>query len=103
VWVLERIQRSVKVNPTFDWTIFREGQASLFLWEAFVTKEAKGIAHLEDAEIAALTFWKNLDDIPGANAVEAEAPYSLIGAALLRAGMTTDLRVLFEPCVVIRA
>jgi hypothetical protein len=61
------------------------------------------MTHLNDVEIAALTFWKNRDDIPGANAAEAEAPYSLIGAALLRAGMTMDLRVLLEPCVVIRA
>jgi hypothetical protein len=105
VWVLERIQRnaSVLVTPTFDWAIFGEGHANLFLWEAFVTREAKGITHLEDAEIAALMFWGNLGDIPGANAVEAEAPYSLIGAALLRAGMTKDLSVLFEPCVVIKA
>lgn len=105
VWVLERIRRAVTapVVPTFDWTVFGDGHANLFLWEAFVTGVAKGITHLDDAEIAALAFWKNLGDIPGANAVTADAPYSLIGAALLRAGMTTDLRVLFEPCVVIRA
>jgi hypothetical protein len=91
------------VIPTFDWTVFGESRANLFLWEAFVTGAAKGITHPNDAEIAALMFWKNLGDIPGANAVTAEAPYSLIGAALLRAGITTDLRVLFEPCVVVRA
>lgn len=105
VWVLERIWRTVTepVIPTFDWGLFDEGRANLFLWEAFVTGAAKGITDLDDAEIAALMFWKNLGDIPGANAVTAEAPYSLIGAALLRARMTTDLSVLFEPCVVIRA
>jgi hypothetical protein len=105
VWVLERIRRTatVPVIPTFDWMIFGEGSANLFLWEAFVTGAAKGITHLNDAEIAALMFWNNLGDIPRANAVTAQAPYSLIGAALLRVGLTTDLRVLFEPCVVIRA
>lgn len=105
VWVLERIRRIVTkpVIPTLDWMTFRGGHANLFLWEAFVTGAAKGETHLNDAEIAALMFWQNLDDVPRANAVKAEAPYSLIGAALLRAGLTTDLAVLFEPCVVIKA
>lgn len=105
VWVLERIRRTgiVPIIPTFDWLNLSEGRANLFLWEAFVTGAAKGISYLDDAKVAAVAFWTNLGDIPGSNAVEAESPYSLIGAALLRAGLTTDLSVLFEPCVVIKA
>ena len=105
VWVLEHIQKATtkRIIPTVDWPRFRDGDANLFLWEAFVTGAAKGETHMNDAEIAAEAFWRNLDDIPGANAVTAEAPFSLIGAALLRAGLTTDPGVLFKPCVVLRA
>lgn len=105
VWVLEGIRRYVTtpVATTLNWIDFREYRANLYLWEAFVTGAAKGDAHAHDAEIAAATFWASLEDIPGANAVTAESPFSLIGAALLRSRLSTDLDVLFESCVVIRA
>ncbi|MFT4040930.1 MAG: hypothetical protein QM692_22295 [Thermomicrobiales bacterium] len=105
VWILERVRHTVAVPvaATLNWEAFHERQANLFLWEAFVTGAAKGEAHTHDAEIAALKFWESLDDIVGANAVVAEAPFSLIGAALLRSGLSADLRLLFEPCIVIRA
>jgi hypothetical protein len=108
VWVLERIRSAatVPVLPTFGWDAILAGSANLFLWEAFVSGAAKaieGIAHVNDAEIAALAFRNALADVPGAKAVTAPNPFSLIGAALLRAGLTTDLRVLNEPCVVIKA
>lgn len=105
VWVLERIRQDMTkpIVPTLDWQRFRDFDANLFLWEAFVTGNAKGIHHMNDAEIAAEKFWLCLEDIPGATAVTAEAPFSLIGAALLRSQLTADLSVLFEPCVVLRA
>ncbi|MDQ2655340.1 MAG: hypothetical protein M3Z20_20095 [Chloroflexota bacterium] len=105
VWVLEGIRQAMTkpVVPTVDWQRFRDREANLFLWEAFVTGAAKGIHHMNDAEIAAEKFWLSLDNIPGANAVSAESPFSLIGAALLRSQLTSDLSVLFKPCVVLRA
>jgi len=75
----------------------------LFLWEAFVTADAKGRTHAADAEIAVDCFAGRLPDIPAANAVQETSVHSLIGAALLRTGWSTDLGLLETPCVVIRA
>lgn len=79
------------------------GQANLFVWEAFVTGLAKGLSHHGDAEIAALSFCSEYPHIAEAGSVTAEHPYSLIGAALLRSGLSTDLDVLFTQCVVIKS
>jgi len=105
VWILDHIRMACPstIIPTFDWKAFSRGEANLFLWEAFVTGTAKGSDHLNDAEIAALSFVANLPDIVSANSVTAENPYSLIGAAILRARLSTDLSLLFEPCVVVRS
>jgi len=111
VWILEQVQRAITVAvvPTLKWGRFAKGKANLFLWEAFVSGDAKSknkddaVAHIEDAKTAALAFQKRLPDFSGASDVRADNPYSLIGAAMLRAGLTTDLQVLREPCVVIKA
>jgi len=89
--------------PTLDWEQCTSEKANLFLWEAFVTKTAKAASHLGDAEVAAKTFMANYPQIAEANAVKAENPFCLIGAALLRSGLAADLRLLFEQCVVIKA
>jgi hypothetical protein len=38
-----------------------------------------------------------------ANAVTAENPYNLVAAALLRAGISEDVGMLSQPCIVIKA
>jgi len=91
------------ITPTLDWGQFLAGRANLFLWEAFVTGLAKGLSHHGDAEIAAMSFCAEFPHIAEANSVTAENPYSLIGAALLRSGLTTDLSVLSTPCIVIKS
>ena len=103
VWILERIRGecSVAVQPTFEWASLTSGKANLFLWEAFVSGEAKGASHEEDATRAAQAFIAAVphlaSDVTGVN------PYSLIGAALLRCGLSTDLRLLSMSCVVVKA
>lgn len=103
VWIFEKIREQVTVviNPTFNWKAFDSHQYNLFVWEALISKNSKGNSHMEDARIAAQAFWLNYPKIEEANAVIAPNPYSLAGAAFLRAGLSNDLQFLFEPCIVI--
>ena len=76
---------------------------NLFLWEAFVSSKAKGKSHEEDAIISAMSFFDAYPQIISANAVRNQTPYSLIGAALLRSGMSEDVNLLSQDCIVIKA
>ena len=58
--------------------------------------------HLEDAENAALFFAKHEDELTEVNAVIAEYPISLIGAAALWSGWSSDTGILSEPTLVIK-
>lgn len=89
------------VQPTLNWKIFASNQCNLFVWEALISKTSKGDTHMDDARIAAQAFWSKYPKIEEANAVIASNPYSLAGAAFLRAGLSNDLKFLFEPCIVI--
>ncbi len=76
------------------------------MWEAFVSDEGKGesSSHAGDAEIAVRRFIDSLPNPDAANAIISnEEVHSLLGAALLRTGWTTDPSVLSEPCLVIKA
>ena len=63
----------------------------------------KGESNVADAEIAVRCFAGHLPNIPAANAVWEDSVHSLVGAALLRTGWSTDLGLLEAPCVVIKA
>lgn len=105
VWVFERLRKLSKkeIVPTFEWDIFISGHGNLLIWEAFVTKEAKALSHHGDAQVAASSFWNRYPDVVKANSVKADNPFSLVGAALLRSGLTTNLEFLVTPVVVIRS
>lgn len=103
-WILRSLrQRCPEAVAFLDWNEFTAAGRGLFLWEAFVTGEAKASSHVDDALIAATTFSAALPNSPEANAVEAESPFSLIGAALLWSGWAEDPALLHEPCLVIKA
>ncbi len=103
VWVFEQIRdiSKVNINPTFDWDYFIREDANMFIWEAFVTGKAKSLSDEGDARIAANTFWDRYPNI--ISDVFAENPYSLVGAALLRAGLSEDLKFLSQQCIVIKS
>ncbi len=115
VWTFEQLAKgnaTTNIFPTFHWEAFRTGTANLFIWEAFVSGEAKKLAaessnpHLEDAKIAARTFWNALNengDIMIDKIVTAPQPFSLVGAALLRSGLTKDLGFLSQSCLVLKS
>jgi hypothetical protein len=104
-WIFEKIHclAQVSVQPTVEWASFVSTEANLFIWEAFVSGTAKAVSHHGDAEIAARTFWAKYPNIVKANAITTQNPYSLVGAALLRAGLTRDLSILSKPCIVIKS
>lgn len=105
VWILGKIKEfsTVVIEPTFNFDDFYNGSCNLFVWEAFVSKNAKGSSHEEDAEIAVKTFWEAYPNIPEANAVTAENPYNLVAAALLRTKISENIQLLSESCVVIKS
>ena len=105
-WVLTRTRSLLRVAATghLDWTAFNAASPALLVWEAFVTGAAKGNSHAEDARIAIQAFQASLPHPPAAAAVRAAGPvHSLSGAALLRTGWSTDLGLLAQESIVIRA
>jgi hypothetical protein len=102
-WVVDEIrQRCSTALAYLDWDKFAAAGVGLFLWEAFVTGAAKAATHTDDALIAASTFRDALPSPAAANAVAAERPMSLLGAAMLWSGWATALETLHTPCLVIK-
>lgn len=104
LWVMNEVSRLLGTppEPTFQWTTFLATN-SMFLWEAFVTSTAKGTGHAQDAEIGVAQLKRSLPDPTSANVIEEDSVLSLVGAAALRAGWSTNVAVLSEPCLVIKA
>lgn len=103
-WLLSRIrQGAVHEHRAFlNWTDFGVEYRGLFIWEAFVSAKAKRESHVDDAKAAVEAFVDALPD-PRTSVHCTDGAYSLIGAALLRTGWTTDIALLSQACVVIRA
>jgi hypothetical protein len=103
-WVLRELRdRRPNDDVLLDWDVFEAAGRGLFVWEAFVTAEAKAPTHVDDATVAVECFIAALPDPRSANAVTADRPLSLAGAAVLWAGWTNDLALLHSPCLVLRA
>jgi hypothetical protein len=86
-----------------DWTKLPTAAGDALFFEAFVTGAAKGSDHAHDALIAASAA-KGLfgETRPYRSAIDETEVFSLLGAALLRTGWSTDLDVLSTPCLVVR-
>jgi hypothetical protein len=107
-WVLRAVRSQLKQPPSahLSWQDFDASTdgPSLLLWEAFVTGNAKRSSHVEDAAAGVQAFIHSLENPVQANAVLCDGQVlSLVGAALLRTGWRSDLGVLNDPCLVIRA
>lgn len=104
-WVLAAVKERMhgSTNASLDWGEFDLGAAQIFLWEAFVSGAAKGKSHIDDAKIAVRAFRDALPN-PGSNTEFSEPKVlSLLGAYLLRTGWRTDVSVLSERCLVVKA
>lgn len=104
-WILQTAADEVTNRRAYlDWESFGCQAGALFVWEAFVTAQAKGMTHQDDAVIGARAFAAALPDPTEHDALApSERVFSLIGAALLRTGWTTDTGILSSPAVVIKA
>lgn len=105
-WVLQKVKNHLEHDTSvfLSWDEFSAARSGLYLWEAFVSGKAKAGSHEEDAKKAVEAFERALPDPTKCNAVRCDADvYSLVGAALLRTGWSEDLRLLHEPCLVVRA
>ena len=103
-WVLDAVRALAPVcNLFFEWEHFAKSGCGLFVWEAFVTSQAKGATHFDDAAIAVAAFTKTVRNPPVASAVTAARPLSLIGAAALWCGWLNDRSALHSAPIVIRA
>lgn len=111
-FVLDRMaaNASIPPTPTLVWAELVAGAAQLFVWEAFVTKAGKrnlpAEPHIDDARKAAEDFWdciRSGGDVDAASDVTEKVVVSLVGTAILRSGLSTDLGLLGVPCLVLRS
>jgi hypothetical protein len=85
----------------FDASSIKPG--TIILFEAFVTGQAKGKSHMEDALIAAVEAKRLLARQDKARSAIAEPDVlSLVGATLLRTGWSMDTRLLSSSCFVVK-
>lgn len=105
LWILSELKKKsiYPFKTTFAIDNLLRGNENLLIWEAFVTSKSKGKSHCEDAVIAARKFSEKLNSGSIRSDVTVENPYSLVGAALLRSGITNDIKMLEKQCIVIRA
>ena len=103
-WMLARLREAAPDQPAFTrWEAFRAERRGLLLWEAFVTKNAKGESHEEDAAIGIKAFCDQLPCPGDADADDTERPLAPVAAAALWAGWDLPLGALNQACVLVRA
>ena len=110
-WMLRELRKTCRTPCSFtlDPALWypREGSPVLFCWEAFVSTTAhaeKGRegGHMADAATAARFFVEKENVLRSESKTAAKNPISLIGAAALWSGWSTDLTLLSMPTVVLR-
>lgn len=103
-WVLARLRAAAPDQPAHTrWEAFERERRGVLVWEAFVTKDAKGATHEEDAAIGVAAFCAQLPTPGDANADDTARPLSLVAAAVLWAGWTLPTESLWQACVLVRA
>ena len=105
VWVLDCIKsRRPSTTACTSLDEFRSGAAEMLVWEAFVsgTEKAKPPSHVGDAKLAVTAFTEAMQRDSTSSAIRDESVFSLAGAAILRAGLSADLTLLQQPCLVLR-
>jgi hypothetical protein len=104
-WVLREIkQLAPTTKASTRWSDFREDTFNLFVWEAFVSGSEKAYppSHSGDAALAIAAFRQVKSSVENPTRILSANAFSLVGAALVWSGLSTDVTLLAEPCVVIR-
>lgn len=105
VWLLTQIKCLRPVTTACTSLVhFRSGKTEVLVWEAFVSgsEKAKPPSHVGDARLAVEAFNAAMQSDLYASAIRDEIVFSLVGAAILRAGLSDDLTLLKQPCLVLR-
>lgn len=103
-WVLAAIRdRCPRERLYLEWPPFAVERRGLLVWEAFVSANAKGATHVDDASIAVAAFCRALPDPTVASAITAERPLSLAGAVAIWSGWLDEADALRQAPLVIRA
>jgi hypothetical protein len=108
-WVLialaNRLDIEVSVGVSGD--DFLAGDLDLLVWEAFVSGNAKNrdvvLVHESDAKAATTGFSERLRDGRLISDLDESTVFSVIGGAVLRSGLSTDLALLSSVPLVIKA
>ena len=118
-WILREIRRGLRdkgaslPSTYLDWTGFADADAGVFLWEAFVTGEAKATivaadaadtsGNAADALIACKEFAaRQPNPAADSDGEPSHSVRSLIGAAVLWSGWSRDLALLGAKCLVVK-
>ena len=108
VYVLRKLREAAEktgsyVTPTLDAAQFIAGEANLLLWEAFVSGQDKTHSHVGDAQaVAALCLHRLETGGTQTDVGEDGGVLSLMGAALVRSGLSQAAELLFQPCLVVK-
>jgi hypothetical protein len=95
--------RANSARPTFNWRK-RLSKRDLLLFEAFVVHVGESVNHVSCARLALQQFpkeWEKRALLE--SAIDEPCTMNLLGVMLLRMGWTKDVKMLSEPCLVIRA
>lgn len=104
-WVLREIKTLVPdANASTRWSDFRAGDCMLFVWEAFVSGSEKAYppSHAGDAALAIAAFQQVCSNDANPTCISCPLAFSLVGSAVVWSGLSSDLALLKEPCVVLR-
>lgn len=105
-WILRQIKNACPdMSATTNWHSFARREAGLLIWEAFVSgsEKASPPSHEGDARLAMESFQFGLSQKGGpTSAINDESVFSLAGAAVLFAGLSSDLGLLKQPTLVVR-
>lgn len=104
LWILNQVAkltgRTYQAEMSWDKFLLTD---TVHFWEAFVSSTSKGTDHTDDAAKAVEAFVTALPSLSEANAITEKNVLSLVGAAALRSGWSSNLAILAEPCLVIKA
>lgn len=104
-WVLRETKILVpSADASTRWIDFRTGACRLFVWEAFVSGSEKAYppSHAGDAALAISAFQQVSSSDESPTCIPCRHTFSLVGSAIVWSGLSDDLGLLAEPCVVIR-
>jgi hypothetical protein len=104
-WVLREIKRlAANVTASTRWKDFCAETFQLFVWEAFVSGSEKAYppSHAGDAALAIAAFRQVSSSKENPTRIRCPEAFSLAGAAVVWAGLSGNLDLMREPCVVLR-